>query len=137
MNNKYSYFIKLKQNRFLYEKHEWQINDIKQEKPFFSISDKDNTLQMFIDAILRDATEEATCYMSRSMPTDINLSEVRRALGSSYKCLIKARKENDEFHKTDSLLIINEGKLNNILHVHMVKEPDGFGKWKIYGIERE
>jgi hypothetical protein len=74
------------------------------------------------------------------MPTNVDMREIKGILngGSDYKYLIKAD-TGGRFKacKTNSILVINEERRNSIIHLHMVKEPDSFGNWKIFGINCE
>lgn len=139
MNGHCGFFLKVKQDSFIYKKLRLK-NEEMYKKPYFSILNEDSTVKLFLDAILRDATEEAFCYMSRSIPTNIDLMEIQGILnaGSDYKYLIKAdTNTKKKLCKTNSILIINEECRNSIIHVHMVREPDRFGNWKIFGINCE
>lgn len=139
MNGHYGCLMKIEKDSFVYKKLRLKNEEI-YRKPYFSILNEDSTARLFIDAILRDATEEAFCYMSRSIPTNIDLHEIQGLLNSSvdYKYLIKAESgTRSKGCKTNSILIINEECRNSIIHVHLVREPDRFGKWKIFGINCE
>jgi hypothetical protein len=108
--------------------------------PFFSLSDTDDTVKCFIDALSKSRLDDAKAYISKNFVKDFNLDEISRYINreNNYKTLIKAEfLETPRNCVTNSILVLNNDSCNSIIHVHLIKEPDGFGNWKICGIEKE
>ena len=108
--------------------------------PFFAFLNEDSTVKLFIDAVSGESPEEALAFISKSYVKHIDLLEIKNVLnhGLEYKYLVKAEIDKKNLNlKTNSVLIINKDTRNSVMHMHLVREPDVFGNWKIYGIERE
>ena len=111
--------------------------------PFFGILDDDKIAAQFIDAVANDSLDAALPFLSKKLNSQstIDLDKLREILCGydEYKYLESplppAPGQNV---KKNSILVMNNdyGK-NDVIHLYMVKEPDGFGNWKIYGVERE
>ena len=114
-----------------------------QNNPFFSVLDDDKTIKLFLDALANNRYEDAKAYISKRCSYEFDFQELSNFFDrtDNYKCLLnmpfsKAPKNC----KIKSLLVmktINNSKENSIIHLQMIEEPDKFGKWKIYGIEKE
>jgi len=74
----------------------------------------------------------------------IDLDKLREILCGYdvYKCLANVPVKVDGTNtRRNSILLMNSNDSgydrNDVIHLYMVKEPDMYGNWKIYGIERE
>ena len=109
--------------------------------PCFASPDDDNTVKLFLDAVSKWRFDEAKAYFSKNFHDDFDESifEELFANTTNYKKLYKAEfSERPRNCKTDSVLLLEEaGKKGIIMHLHMMKEPDSYSKWKIYRIETE
>ncbi|MDR1067388.1 MAG: hypothetical protein LBL35_08180 [Clostridiales bacterium] len=112
----------------------------RREMPFISLSDTDNTVKRFVEALSKSMFDDAKAYISKNFINDFNFDEMSLYFNSenNYKTLIKAEfSERPKNCVTNSILVLNDDSRNSILHVYLIKEPDGFGNWKICGIEKE
>ena len=96
------------------------------KSPFFSLVSPKGTLLAFLHALKQEGTEEARGYLS-------SLEEIKGvfAHAEKYRFFVK---ETGERMRTLSLAAAGE---KEVISVGMVAEPDDFGKWKIYCIEKE
>lgn len=112
--------------------------DIQREKgnPFFSITNEQSTVKHFLEAVTSSDAESARAYISKSFIGEIDLTELRNTLEifENYKFLGQPHLPGKSY--TGSVLMFNKNR-NSILKLHMVQEPDSYGNWKIYGIEKE
>lgn len=109
---------------------------------YLSFSDEENTVKLFVDALTRSRLEDARVYISKNYAKDFDLNELSDYFHTmcNYKNLIKAEfNEAPKNCKTNSILVLScdNKRGDNIVHLHMIKEPDSFSKWKIYGIDKE
>lgn len=110
------------------------------KKPFFHVSTKISVARNFLDAMTNLDFIKATSYISREIKDPLQtISLVGDFLEDGvweYKWLIKLSYSSENIN-TQSILVIHEKKTNDILHLHLVKEPDIFSTWKINKIEQE
>ena len=85
-----------------------------------------------LDVYKRQGTEEARGYLSSAI-SGADLEEIKGvfAHAEKYRFFVK---ETGERMRTLSLAAAGE---KEVISVGMVAEPDDFGKWKIYCIEKE
>ena len=107
-------------------------------KPFINILTENSTVKLFLDAVAHD-TEEAACFISKNCIKSIDLFELKSSYdGGGFKYLYSAGENNSGNCRTNTVLLINKkSKQKTILHLYMVREPDQFGQWKIFNVERE
>jgi len=107
-------------------------------KPFFNILTENSTVKLFLDAVAHD-TEEAACFISKNCIKSIDLFELKSSFdGGGFKYLYPVEENSEGNCRTNTVLLINNsGKQKTILHLYMVREPDQFGQWKIFNVERE
>ena len=89
---------------------------------------------MFLRAVASDI-EQARVFVSKNGSVD--LDALRNIVGQNTTPMVNLKKASyvaDKNIKTRYILLDNQ---NCILHLHMVKEPDQFGQWKVYGVEKE
>ncbi len=108
-------------------------------KPLYiNYSEEYYTVERFLEAISKWQHDDAKVYISKNFANDFDLDELSRFFDQKldYMNLIKV-----EFHKapknckSNSIMMMDKDR--SIVHLHLVKEPDKFGKWKIYSIEKE
>lgn len=110
-------------------------------KPFFHILTDNGIASLFLEAVAANP-EDALAFVSKYCPKSIDLDALRSILGDrNLLCqpLIKASFNRDPKNcSTSSVLVVDpEHNKKSLLHLHMIKEPDRFGQWKIYGVEQE
>lgn len=115
------------------------------EKPFFSIAYSDTgeyTLEGFLKAMRLEKFEDAKVYISKNYLDRVDLDELSDALLPGSKLCISNvlktgyRQESPKGCISKAFLVM-EGKNASLFNIHMLKEPNHFGIWKIYSIERE
>ena len=100
----------------------------------FHLLTEEGVAAMFLRAVAADI-ESARAFISKNSAVD--LDALQNVLNHSVTSVINLKKANCGLGggiKTRSVLL---GDQNCILHLHMVEEPDQFGPWKIYGVDRE
>jgi len=107
-------------------------------KPFFNILTENSTVKLFLDAVAHN-TEEAVCFISKNCVKSIDLFELKSSFDSGgFKYLYAAQESNTGNCRTNTVLLINgKSKQKTVLRLYMVREPDQFGQWKIFNVERE
>lgn len=108
-------------------------------KPFVSLMNETGTVKLFVEALSKNRHEDALAYVSKNYAKNFDLGELSEYFGENghYKHLVKV-----EFNQpprnciTNSILVLENNK-SSIIHLHMIKEPDKFGSWKIYSIDKE
>jgi hypothetical protein len=69
------------------------------------------------------------------------LEALRDLLGQDeqYAYLINIPYESESKNRRSAAVMVMdpERKVQRLLRLHMVKEPDRYGMWKIYGVEQE
>jgi hypothetical protein len=109
-------------------------------KPFFNILSENSTIKLFLDAIAHN-TEEAVCFISKNCVKSIDLFELKDTFedgGFKYLSSMEDAPNGKENRRTNTVLLFNnKSKQKTILRLYMVREPDQFGQWKIFNVERE
>jgi hypothetical protein len=104
--------------------------------PFFHITTERSAVKLFLDAVSRSA-EEASCFLSKKCLKNIDLSELKNCFDGGYKYLTKGVEIAGNC-RTDIVLAFNKThNEKSVLRLYMVREPDQFGQWKIFNVERE
>ena len=105
-------------------------------KPFLSIPNPSGTVKFFLEALHKKADEEAIGYISHTLWNIVNLEELRDIFRDvrQYQCFVGWEKKGI---RIVSLAVKNDGGKTDIISLKMVEEPNVFGKWKIYYIEKE
>lgn len=122
----------------------------KANTPFFYIMTEEGMVKQFIEAVTNSQdADDVKPFISKAFNGRLDFTEIRDAFqsGLRYKCLLKAEfRYTPPNCKTNSIVLFQETNdqdqeqehtRNTIIHLHMVREPDRFGQWKIYGIEKE
>jgi len=104
--------------------------------PFFQ--DENQTVKSFVDALAGSRFDDARAYISKPYADVFDLDELSDYFSENKVCVSAAV----AFRKaprnclTKSILM-REKDRDSVIHLHMVREPDSFGNWKIYGIDKE
>lgn len=103
------------------------------KQPYFSLSDTRGTVMAFLKALQKNQTEEARGYLSRAVGNGADMEQIQKFFSSegSY-CLFL--EEKGERTRTVSLAASDRQEM---IFLRLVTEPDDYGKWKIYEIEKE
>ncbi len=108
-------------------------------KPLYiNYSEEYHTVEQFLEALSKWQHDDAKVYISKNFANDFDLDELSRFFAEKidYKNLIKVEfNKSPKNCKSNSILILDKDR--SIVHLYLVKEPDKFGKWKIYSIEKE
>lgn len=105
------------------------------KKPFFSMPNPRGTLQFFIDALKRNADEEAKGYICKALIQFVDMEEMRSLFEGENQYQYFLSKQNQEI-RTVTIAIQSKIEKKQMLAVQMIEEPDLFGKWKICRIEK-
>ena len=109
------------------------------KRPFMPFYDGDDTVGLFLDALSRCSQEDARAYVSKHFASRFDFDELTDYFNGmkKYEKVIKAEFGNTPKNcKRSSILVFAQGE-QSIMHLEMVREPDCFSNWKIYGIEKE
>jgi len=106
------------------------------KKPFLSIPNPRGTVKLFLDALHKNADEEAIGYISHTLWNLVSMEDLREIFEDvrQYQCFVGL--ENKGMRMV-SLAVKADGGKTDIISMKMVEEPNVFGKWKIYHIEKE
>lgn len=108
-------------------------------KPFYKVENDTETVKLFFDAIVKRDMEGARRYISKNFVDVIDLAALEEIIGNKKICKYTAKAEFDERRtsfRTNSLVLFENG-CSNLMHVHLIREPDNLINWKIFGIEKE
>ena len=102
-------------------------------KPYlFHMLTEEGLAAMFLRTVASDV-EQARAFVSKNSPLD--LDALQSIVVESAPLMVGLQKASSKLEnkiKTRSILLDS-----CILHLHMVKEPDQHGQWKIYGVDKE
>jgi hypothetical protein len=94
----------------------------------------------FLEAVAADP-DDAWAFVSRHYSGNLDLEALRDVLDTGRLCkwVVKAPYMNDPKNcMTRSVLVLDtERKIKRLLHLRLIKEPDQYGSWKVYGVEQE
>ena len=95
-------------------------------------------ISRFIDAVLANP-DDAWAFVSKVCSASLDLNELRELLDAGVQHVKIATYVNSSKNCQTRCLYVNDPKRKvcKILHLHMIKEPDHNGKWKIFGVEQE
>lgn len=110
-------------------------------KPCFHILTDNGIADQFLAAVAANP-DEAWAFVSKHYAGAIDLEALRDVLGQTTRwCrpLVRASYSSDPKNcLTRSVMVVDpERNIKSLLHLHMIKEPDRYGQWKIYGVEQE
>jgi hypothetical protein len=110
-------------------------------RPFFHILTDNGIAVRFLEAVAADP-EEAMAFVSKHSAGAIDMEALRDILGTAGRLCNSwvqiSYNNNPKNCLTRSVLLVDkERNTKQLLHLHMVREPDRYGQWKIYGVEKE
>ena len=113
---------------------------VKKSYPFAHVQ-YDKTSQFvtkFLDAVLANP-DRAWAYVSRICGANLDLNQLQELIGQGVHHVPAAAyvplKQN---WLTRSMYVIDKDQnTRTLLHLHMVKEPDRNGSWKVFDMEQE
>ncbi|MDR1663393.1 MAG: hypothetical protein LBR83_00525 [Clostridiales bacterium] len=110
-------------------------------KPFFHILTDNGIAALFLDTVTANP-EEALAFVSKHYVGAIDLEALRDTLARANRLCnswVQAPyNANPKNCLTSSVLLVDrEHNTKRLLHLHMIREPDRYGQWKIYGIDQE
>lgn len=92
----------------------------------------------FLEAV-QDNPDDAWAFVSKICAQSLDLEELREILGAdfSYTEVLTAAYIGEPKNCMTRSVCVEDPKrgLRRLLHLHMVKEPDQYGLWKIYRVE--
>jgi len=91
----------------------------------------------FLEAVQANP-DDAWAFVSKICAQSLDLEAIREVLGdSSYTQVLTAAYIGESKNSMTRSICIEDPKrgLRRLLHLHMVKEPDQYGLWKIYCVE--
>jgi len=100
----------------------------------FHLLTEEGVASTFLRTVAADV-EQARAFVSKK--SAIDLDALQDILTLSDDPIVNLKKASYSFNsgkKTRSILLDQQ---DCILHLHMVEEPDQYGPWKIYGVDRE
>ena len=94
----------------------------------------------FLEAVAANP-DDAWAFVSRHYSGTLDLEALRDVLDTGRLCkwVVKAPYLNDPKNcLTRSVVVLDcERNTKRLLHLRMIKEPDQYGSWKVYGVEQE
>lgn len=104
----------------------------------FHVLTEEGVAAMFLRTVASDV-ESARAFVSKNSAVDLDAIQHILELENTSTKIIGLQKATESSLKntikrarTRSILL-----QNCILHLHMIEEPDQFGPWKIYGVDKE
>ena len=106
--------------------------------PFIHILAENSTAEMFMKTVAVN-TEDAWRFISKTYIGNMDLNELSDFLQTGeYKFLGPPPANPGGSRRVESILLFNrEFGVKQVLHLHMVKEPEPGGQWKIVCMDRE
>lgn len=104
--------------------------------PYFSLPNPSGTVRSFLTALERDCPEEAMGYLSAAVVQAVDIDGVKKLFGGKKELHFFSDDILNEIRTVSLACGSGEGK-TEVISVRMVAEPNQFGKWKIYCIEKE
>ena len=110
-------------------------------KPFFNILTDNGIAALFLEAVAVNP-DEAMAFVSKHSAGAIDFEALRDVLGNTnHHCTswVQASYNSDPKNcMTRSVLLVDpDHNIKRLLHLHMIREPDRYGQWKIYGVEQK
>lgn len=128
---KYLYFIPEK------EPHIFSINGIHHvKKPFVSMPNPQGTLEFFMEALNKNAHEEAKGYICKELMEYVDMDELHQLFDGKEPYQYFLAKPNENLNSVTIAMKEKSGQ-TKMIAVHMIEEPNVFGKWKICSVEKE
>ena len=100
---------------------------------FFHMLTEEGVAAMFLRAVASDV-EQAKAFVSKNSAVDLDALQHILECSPSTSIINLKNASSGLARKISTKSILLH---NCILHLHMVKEPDQFGPWKIYCVDKE
>lgn len=112
---------------------------ISDNAPFFKITDDGGTASSFLEALTNFKFETARGFISKSFASRIDVRELATILEGGASCKLMVRAEFGTCPRNCKVksVLVKDGASCAVVHLRMIKEPDGVSNWKIYSVERE
>lgn len=104
--------------------------------PYFSLPNPSGTVRSFLRALEKDSQDEAMGYLSDSVASVADLDDIKKIFGEKKELHFFSDDILNEIRTVSLACRSAEGK-TEVISVRMVAEPNRYGKWKIYCIEKE
>lgn len=104
--------------------------------PYFSLPNPSGTVRSFLSALEKDCHDEAMGYLSNTVANMADLDDIKKLFCEKKELHFFSDDILNEI-RTVSLTCRSEEGKTEVISVRMVAEPNHFGKWKIYWIEKE
>lgn len=104
--------------------------------PFMSLPNPSGTVESFIEALRQEDEDEALGYLSQTVMEMADLDEMKRLFCTEGKYHFFSEDAGSGI-RTVALATSNRSDSTEVIFVRMVAEPDDYGKWKIYSVEKE
>ena len=112
-------------------------------KPFFHILTDGGVAALFLEAVIANP-DAARAFVSKHYVNAIDIEALRDVLAQADKsrlcsAFVQASYDGEPKNcQTRTMMVVDpERNVKSVLHLHMIKEPDKYGPWKIYGVEQE
>lgn len=106
------------------------------KKPYFSLPNPSGTVQSFLRALAQDQEEEALGYLSATVSAGADLEEMKRLFSEKKELKFFSDDLTNEVRTVSLACRVEDGK-TEVISLRMIAEPNQYGKWKIYCIEKE
>lgn len=103
---------------------------------YFSLPNPSGTVCSFLSALAADEGDEAMGYLSAEVSYLADLEQVKKLFEKTKEYHFFSDEVTNDI-RTVSLACGNQEGKTEIISMRMVAEPNDYGKWKIYYIEKE
>ncbi|MCL1788143.1 MAG: hypothetical protein FWG38_09160 [Defluviitaleaceae bacterium] len=121
-------------------KTKFPVMKIARPKPYIHIACDAglHVVSQFFAAVCTNP-DKAWAFVSKIYSAGIDLNELRELVISGIQPVRVASYVHSPKNCTTRSFYVRDKrrKVRKLLHLHMVKEPDHNGKWKIFGVEQE
>ena len=97
----------------------------------FHMLTEEGVAAVFLRTVASDV-EQARAFVSKNSAVDLDALQDILECGTTIISMKKAASGSIKKISTKTILL-----QSCILHLHMVEEPDQYGPWKIYGVDKE
>ena len=106
------------------------------KSPFMSLPNPSGTVRSFLSALQKERHDEVMGYFSQSVAAIADIDEIKDLFLVEGKYHFFSDEELNGT-RTVALATSDRADQTQVIFVHMISEPDAYGKWKIYSIEKE
>ena len=118
-----------------YKHHQFYFNS-NSNRPYISLVNDNSIPKAFIDAVIKKDFDDAMSYISRFnifVDRETIINDFNKVKSYNYIPVYKNFCKNKKVNS----VMVSENDKKVILHFYLINEPDFFGNWKIYRIEKE